>query len=118
MLKGTNLTLEVQEPSTLKDLIITFNEAEVLIQHLGLKQSILTDEFPKNSPLMLLYSAIIEVNNGDLETSDKKNYEVHGEIENEKFEFVFSPAMLPVSVEIEGLNFKSIFSNVTVEKTP
>ncbi len=115
---NNKLTLEIQEPSSIRGLKITFNEEEILIEHLGLRENIPIEKFPENSPLMLFNSAILQIENGDLDASDKRNYKVRGEIENEKFEFVLSPAFLPISVDILNLDFKAIFSNITVAKTP
>ena len=108
------LNLVVKEPREIKGFTLTvdkngtqakFNDAEIALD---------TSTMPQGAVAQVLFDVVNDANTKETTERMDGNYEIIGNVNNNNYNFVFSPTGLPISLKIENIDFEIEFQNVTV----
>lgn len=110
------MTATVTSPEDIKGLKLKFDGEKVSAEFMGLVYEPKTGAFPMGNAVKTVYDVITEIDDEQTAkaTPDGKNCKLEGKMNGKEYEFYFSPAGLPLSLEIPDEAFKITFNNVTV----
>lgn len=110
------MTATVTSPEDIKGLKLKFDGEKVSAEFMGLVYEPKTGSFPMGNAVKTVYDVITEIDDEQTAkaTPDGKNCKLEGKMNGKEYEFYFSPAGLPLSLEIPDEAFKITFNNVTV----
>lgn len=105
----------IDSPSDVKGMKLLFNKDSVTIKYMGLTYKPNVKSFPADNMLFMLNDALKKA---DKAKRNKKsgNYCFFGKYNGEKYEFVFSPSGLPLSLKTNDGSLTMKFGNLTLVK--
>ena len=113
-LSDGDLKLIVKEPAEIKDLILVANKNGVAAEFLGVSYNADIISLPQRALAKLLFNILTDICNNESVTCDDGNCKITGRVDCYKYVFDFSPSGLPISLEVDELDLKIDFKNVTV----
>lgn len=112
--KNTDIT--VVTPEQIKGLTFHFTRSEVSVEHLGIKYTTDASDVPAGGVVVILNDVINHINDEGLTAVyNEENCSINGRAGEDKFIFEFSPAGLPLKLEIPDKNYTVKFNNVTIK---
>ncbi len=113
--ESTNI--KVISPEEIAGLNLNFSDSNVSAEYLGIKYTPNSGNMPDSGVAAVLNDVINYVNQEGLTAvSNENNCCVEGKIGDDEFIFQFSPAGLPLELEIPNKNYTVKFNNVTIKK--
>lgn len=109
------LNLNVIAPNELKGLTLNLDKNSVKAKFKGIPIDLEADSLPK----VAVYQVMVGVlNDAKQKTAvfDDDNCKVSGDVDGYKYTLIFSPSGLPIELEVEELDLKMKFTNVTVKE--
>lgn len=113
--RNGKMTLTADSPEDLKGLTLTYTGNEVTAEYMGLTYTPRSGSMPLGNVAESIYGIIGDIEK-EVETAPATNGNctVENNYNGKSYTFVFSPAGLPLSLEIPDSSFKILFNNVTV----
>ena len=108
------IKLVVKEPIEIEDLCLTISQNGAEAELKGVTYTTDSDTLPKGSVIKILYNLIKDISENKSADCDDENCKITGKSDDYKYDFIYSPSGLPISLEIEELDLKIEFKNVTV----
>lgn len=110
------LNLTVTEPQELKGLTLNITKSKLKYEFNGLSYDCEIQSLPNSAVIQVLYAVLNDI--GDNKTVDysQENCEIKSQTNGYDYIFEFSPSGLPISLEIDNMDFKIEFKNVTVKR--
>ena len=108
------LNLIVNEPEKIKGFVLQIDKNNVKAEYKGISYDSDIDSLPQAAIARLLFNIVDDISDKNLICSNE-NCEIIGEVDDIQYNFIFSPAGLPLSLNIEDINLKIEFSNVTLK---
>ncbi len=103
-------------PEEIAGLNLSFSDSKVLAEYLGIKYTPDSGNMPDGGVAAILNNVINYINQEDVTAvSNENNCSVEGKIGDDKFIFQFSPAGLPLKLEIPNKNYTVKFNDVTIK---
>lgn len=110
-----NMKAIVLKPDDFKGLQFNFQGDKVTAQFLGLTYTPKTGELSVNHAAKIIYDAFRDAEkHSKISVKDGENCEIEGDTEDMPYILKFSPAGLPLSLELENDDFKAVFSELRV----
>lgn len=113
-LSDNTLKLAVVEPNEIEGLTLTVDKEVIQAEFNGISFNPDIDSIPQGAIIKTLFSVLSDVRGKKIECVDK-NCEVSGNTDGYKYNFVFSPNGLPISLLIDNIDLKINFSNVVLK---
>ena len=107
---GGCIEATVNSPETIKGMKITSNKFETLAEYKNLKYTYNEDEFSGDNYIITVYNILSSLENKKLSIESCENCSISDRYSGEKYDFTFSPAGLPIELNVESKNFKAVFS--------
>lgn len=107
--------ITVTEPQNISDLRFVLSGDEVTVDFEGISYSKAIDDLSDNSVSKILFKVFSDINNGKFAEYDGENCKISGETDNYEYDFTFSPSGLPIDLEIDDLDLRIEFKNVTLK---
>jgi hypothetical protein len=110
-----NMKASVLEPDDYKDLSFEFKDNKVTAEYLGLTYTPQKGNLAVNNVAGIIYSAFNDTAKiSELTVKNGENCKTEGEIEGKKYILSFSPAGLPLSLELPKDGYKAEFNELTL----
>lgn len=103
-------------PESAADMLFVINSKETKISYKGKDYSPSGGFFPAENTVQALYDAISDASKKNLSVDKNENCVSEGKIGCGKYIFTFSPAGLPLTLEIPPLECSIVFKDVYVDK--
>lgn len=108
------LELVVNSPQEIKGLILSISKNGVNAVFNGITFAPDVNSLPNGAVIQILFEIIRDIE-GKNAVCNNENCMIQGKVNNYAYDFIFSPAGLPISLEIKDLNLKINFTNVTIQ---
>ena len=109
------MTVEVISPESIEGMLITFTDSEISAQYKGITYTPKTESMPIGSVTQLMYDIFDDVSKTvETVSAGEENCVIKGKADGREYSFTFSPAGLPLVLEIPNDSFKITFENVTI----
>lgn len=110
-----NMNAIVLKPEDFKSLEFNFKDDKVTAQFLGLTYTPKTGNLSVNHAARIIYDAFCDAEKHSKITIKKgENCEIKGETEGRQYVLKFSPAGLPLSLELKNDGYKAVFNELRV----
>lgn len=108
------LDLIVNEPDKIKGFVLQIDKNGIKAKYKDISYNSDINSLPQAAIARLLFNIVDDISNKNLECSNE-NCEIVGRVDEKQYNFIFSPAGLPLALNIEDINLKIEFSNVTLK---
>lgn len=109
------MEINVTSPDNLKGLKLTYTTDGVTAEYMGISYTPKSENMPLCSVSGTLYEIIKNVDKTkESAVSDDGNCIIEGKLDNCSYTFIFSPAGLPLHLEVSSYNMTVEFKNVTL----
>lgn len=111
------MKIKVNAPELIEGMLLTFDESGVTAQYKGITYTPKTESMPIGNVAQLMYVVFNDLsNNTEISLKDRENCKIIGRTNDKEYTFTYSPAGLPLTLEIPDDGFKITFEDVTVMK--
>ncbi len=110
----STLNLCVIEPENIKGLSLKIDKNGVTAEFKGIEHAMDVNSLPQNAVIQILFKILNDITDKTIDVS-RENCEITGNIDGNKYLFVFSPSGLPISLKIDNLDIEIKFNNVTLK---
>ncbi len=111
-----NIDVKVVNPQEIKGLTFHYSDSTVSVEHLGIKYTPDAGNMPAGGVAVILTDVINHINKEGLTAVfNEGNCVINSRAGEHKFTFEFSPAGLPLELEIPNINYTVKFNNVTIK---
>lgn len=114
ILQENNLSLSVIEPDEINGLSLTLDENSVKAEFNGLSFEPDINSIPQGAVAKVFF-AILNDAEGKLLDYNEQNCVLNGIAAENKYQFIFSPKGLPISLTVDELDLKINFKNVVIK---
>lgn len=110
-----NMRATVSEPEDFKSLAFEFKGDKVTAQYLGLTYTPQTGNLAVNHAAKIIYDAFCDAaQHSEITVKKGENCEIEGKLDGKEYILTFSPAGLPLSLELPKDGYKAEFNKLTV----
>lgn len=111
---GGCMEATVNSPEAIKGMKITSNKFETLAEYKNLKYTYNEEEFSGDNYIITVYNILSSLEDKDLSFKNGENCLIADKYLGEKYEFIFSPAGLPIELNIDSKKLKVLFNDITI----
>lgn len=109
------MVIEVLSPESIEGMKLTLEPSKITAEYKGITYTPKTQTMPACNVAQIIYNVFEDVaNNIETLSLKEENCVVNGKIDENEYDFTFSPSGLPLKLEISDMGFDMIFENVTI----
>lgn len=109
-----SLYLAVTQPTEIQGFTLKRNKNQITVEFGDVIDTVELNRLPNNSIIRILIEIFDDVEDKSIKF-DQQNGVACGNISGYKYEFVFSPSGLPLTMKVDELNFELFFNNVMIK---
>ncbi len=111
----SGLKLTVRKPEKINGLMFEVDKNGITAGFKGVSYTVDVNTAPKGAVIKAMFDILKDVVNKKT-VYNNDNCEINGNVNDHEYSFLFSPQGLPIKLEVEDINLKVTFSNVTLNK--